>query len=128
MSASIFSVVVDCREPRPQAEFWASVLSYDVTERNPDEFRVSDPKGQGSALYFMRVPEAKVVKNRLHIDLAAEGPMEAAVERLIGLGARVIDVRHDPQEFENPDSWTVLQDPEGNEFCISSWTTITGAD
>jgi hypothetical protein len=128
LSATILAVIVDCREPRRQADFWASVLSYDVTERNRDEFKVSDPKGQGGALYFMRVPEAKVVKNRLHIDLVTEGSMEDEVERLTSLGGRVIEVRKDPDSLENPDTWTVMEDPEGNEFCVSSWTTITDWD
>jgi hypothetical protein len=126
VSAEINAVTVDCRDPRRQAAWWAKVLSYEMTERNRDEFKVSDPGGQPISLYFMRVPESKVVKNRLHLDLATDGPMELEVARLTDLGARVIDVRQDPQTLGNPDTWTVMQDPEGNEFCVTSWTTVTG--
>jgi hypothetical protein len=127
MAASLLAVVVDCADPRQLAGFWAEALSYVVVERNPDEFQVKDPKGRGGTLYLMKVPEPKVAKNRLHLDLITQGSMEAEVARLTELGARVIEVRHDdPQEFQHPDTWTVLQDPEGNEFCVSSIATVTG--
>jgi glyoxalase superfamily protein len=96
-----------------------------MTERNRDEFKVSDRGGEGASLYFMQVPEPKVIKNRLHLDLITDGSMEEEVARLPELGARVIEVRHDPEELQSPDTWTVMQDPEGNEFCVSSWATVT---
>lgn len=128
MALEVFAVIVDCRDPRRQAEFWAEALSQVVNERNTDEFQVHDSSGVGSgaSLYFMRVPEPKVGKNRLHIDLLTQGPMEPEVERLVALGARVVDVRQDPESLDNPDTWTVLQDPEGNEFCVTSSRTLTG--
>ena len=63
----------------------------------------------------MGVPEPKRVKNRLHLDLLADGPMEPEVARLIERGARLVEVREDPDSLDNPDRWTVLLDPEGNE-------------
>lgn len=60
MSVQILTLVVDCRDPRHQADFWASVLSYELTERNKDEFKVGDRDGHGASLYFMRVPESLV--------------------------------------------------------------------
>ena len=126
MAVSLLVVVVDCRDPRSQAEFWAQALGYQVSERNPDEFQVSDPAGAGGSLYFMKVPEPKTGKNRLHLDLVTPGPMEAEVARLVGAGAEVVEVRHDPPSLDNPDTWTVLRDPEGNEFCVSSTATLTG--
>jgi hypothetical protein len=111
VSAQILAVVVDCRDPRRQAAFWATVLSYEMTERNKGEFKVSDPDGQRGSLYFMRVPESRVVKNRLHPDLATDGGMELEVARLTERGARVIDIRHDPDVLKYPDMWTVMQDP-----------------
>ena len=73
-----------------------------MTERNKDEFKVSDPGGQPISLYFMRVPELKVVKNRLHFDLATDGPMQLEVARLTDPGARVIDSARIPQRSKTP--------------------------
>ena len=126
MSVSLLAVVVDCHDPRRQAEFWAQALAYKVSQRNPDEFQVSDPTGAGRSLYFMKVPEPKAGKNRLHLDLVTDGSMEAEVVRLIEAGAQLIEVRQDPASYDNPDSWTVMRDPEGNEFCVSSTATLTG--
>jgi Glyoxalase-like domain len=85
MSVSLFAVVVDCRDPRRLAEFWAQTLAYQVNRRNPDEFQVSNPAG-GVSLYFMKVPESKEGKNRLHLDLVTAGSMEAEVARLAAAG------------------------------------------
>lgn len=126
MSVSLLAVVVDCHDPLRQAEFWAQALAYKVSQRNPDEFQVSDPIGAGRSLYFMKVPEPKAGKNRLHLDLVTDGSMEAEVIRLVEAGAQVIEVRQDPASYDNPDSWTVMRDPEGNEFCVSSTATLTG--
>jgi hypothetical protein len=126
MSASLLAVVVDCHNPRRQAEFWALALGYQVSRRNVDEFQVSDPAGAGGSLYFMKVPEPKAGKNRLHLDLVTPAPMEAEVARLASAGAEVVEVRHDPPSLDNPDTWTVMRDPEGNEFCVTSTSTLTG--
>jgi hypothetical protein len=87
---------------------------------------VSDPAGGGASLYFMKVPEPKAGKNRLHLDLLTEGSMEAEVARLARAGAEVVEVRQDPASMDNPDTWTVMRDPEGNEFCVTSTATLTG--
>ena len=123
---SLLVVVVDCRDPLRQAEFWSQALGYKVSQRNTDEFQVSDPTGAGGPLYFMKVPEPKVGKNRLHLDLVTSGSMEAEVIRLVGAGAQVVEVRQDPTFYDNPDTWTVMRDPEGNEFCVTSTATLTG--
>jgi hypothetical protein len=126
VSLSLFAIIVDCQDPRRQADWWANVLSFQVTERNTDEYKVGDGVPGGTSLYFMRVPERKVVKNRLHLDLLTEGSMESEVARLVESGATVVDVREDPDSLQNPDTWTVLADPEGNEFCVTSTSTLTG--
>ena len=126
VSVSLLSVIVDCRDPRRQAEWWAQVLAYQVSQRNPGEFQVSDPAGAGGSLYFMNVPEPKVGKNRLHLDLVTPGSMKAEDARLVEAGAQVVEVRQDPASFDNPDTWTVMRDPEGNEFCVTSASTLTG--
>ncbi|HET9556055.1 MAG TPA: VOC family protein, partial [Actinomycetota bacterium] len=82
-----------------------------------------DPDGVGPRLYFQRVPEAKTAKNRVHLDLEVSGrgiPLEevrrqvaAAVERAVAAGATKV------REVDEADEhWVVLQDPEGNEFCL----------
>ena len=126
MSVSLLAVIVDCRDPGRQAGFWAHALAYKVSQRNPDEFLVCDPAGAGGSLYFMKVPEPKVGKNRLHLDLVTPGSMEAEVARLVAAGAQVVEVRRDPASYDNPDTWTVMRDPEGNEFCVTSTLTLTG--
>jgi Glyoxalase-like domain len=126
MSLSLFAIIVDCQDPRGQADWWAHVLSSQVSERNTDEFQVGGGVPGSPSLYFMKVPEPKVVKNRLHLDLLTDGPMESEVDRLVGAGARVIEVREDPDSLQNPDRWTVLADPEDNEFCVTSTHTLTG--
>jgi hypothetical protein len=128
MSLVAFTVVVDCRDPRGQAAFWAEALSGRVSERNTDEFQVSGPSGAVRSLYFMKVPEPKAGKNRLHLDLLTDGPMEPEVARLVAAGARLVEVRQDPGSLDNPDTWSVLTDPEGNEFCVTSSLTLTGWD
>jgi predicted enzyme related to lactoylglutathione lyase len=128
VSLSLLAVIVDCRDPRRQAEFWAHALAYRVSQRNPDEFLVSDPAGTGGSLYFMKVPEPKTGKNRLHLDVVTSGSMEAEVARLVEAGAQLVEVRQDPASFDNPDTWTVMRDPEGNEFCVTSTSTLTGLD
>jgi hypothetical protein len=126
VSLSLFAVIVDCQDPRRQADWWASVLSYRVTERNTDEYQVGNGGPSGPSLYFMKVPERKVVKNRLHLDLLAEGSIEPEIARLVEAGARIVDLRQDPDSLQNPDTWAVLEDPEGNEFCVTSTQTLTG--
>jgi hypothetical protein len=125
---SLLAVIIDCHDPRRQAEWWARALAYKVSQRNPDEFLVSDPADAGHSLYFMKVPEPRVGKNRLHLDLVTAGSMEAEVTGLIEAGAELVEVRQDPASFDNPDAWTVMRDPEGNEFCVTSTSTLTGLE
>jgi hypothetical protein len=126
ISASLLAVIVDCHDPLRQAEFWAQALAYEVNQRNPGEIQVSDPASPGVSLYFMKVPESKAGKNRLHLDIVTPGPMEDEVARLADAGAEVVEVRQDPASLDNPDTWTVMCDPEGNEFCVTSAATLTG--
>lgn len=128
MSSSLLAVVVDCRDPRSQAHFWSRVLAYEVVERNTDEFLVRDPARVAGPLYFMKVPEPKVDKNRLHLDLVTEEPLDEEVNRLKGLGARLVEFRQDPDTLENPDTFAVLEDPENHMFCVSNSATVTRWD
>jgi hypothetical protein len=126
MGSRLTEIVVDCHDPVAQAAFWAAALGYQVVrteqgqvevapwEREPPD--LAEQLRQAPAvptLVFVTVPEAKTVKNRLHLDLRpVDRSHEAEVERLIGLGARRADVG----QGEVP--WVVLADPEGNEFCV----------
>ena len=135
-------VTFDCAEPRRVARFWCEVLGY-VPAPPPEGFATwddaeaslpaaerdawsacSDPTGVGPRLYFQRVPEGKVVKNRVHLDVrvgtglvGAErlAALEAERDRLVALGATCVRVMLADEENE---SCIVMQDVEGNEFCL----------
>ncbi|WP_229070109.1 VOC family protein [Actinoplanes sp. DH11] len=114
MTSRIAVISIDALRPRPIAEFWAAVLGWQILEEDPDFITIGPADRPGPTIDVCPVPERKTVKNRLHLDLRADGSTAAAeVERLIGLGARHADVGQDPDS-----SWTVLADPEGNEFCV----------
>lgn len=108
MALTFFTVVFDADDPQGVAEFWAAALERDLIEGGHEWAALSgEPR-----IDFMKVPEGKTVKNRVHLDWYALD-REAEVERLIGLGAtRLWDVKN--EDFE----WTTLADIEGNEFCV----------
>jgi catechol 2,3-dioxygenase-like lactoylglutathione lyase family enzyme len=129
----IDSVVFDCGDAAPLARFWAAALGWSVAPYDEDELErlaskgIYDPEDDPSVmveppegsdlpvLYFTEVPEDKVVKNRVHLDLAADRPLEDEVQRLEGLGAHVRNWVE-----ENGSMWCVMLDPQGNEFCVVS--------
>jgi hypothetical protein len=137
-------VVFDCDDPDGMATFWAAALHYKKQDPPPGfaswpEFLTSlgipeekwasasavvDPDGQGPRLYFQKVDNPKTGKNRVHLDLNISGGMrtppeerreriEAEVERLLGVGATRVRVGEEYGML-----WVVMQDPEGNEFCV----------
>lgn len=119
MTSSISSISVDCQEPYRLARFWAEVLGFVDDPANPNhpddpEALLIDPRGLHPALMFLPVPEDKVVKNRLHLDLRPHQLREVEVERVLALGATLVADRRNPDGT----GWAVLADPEGNEFCI----------
>jgi hypothetical protein len=107
------TLTFDCARPEPLARFWAAALDYELADQDEDSALITDPLRRGWPLLFLIVPEGKAVKNRVHLDLRPPLSMAAEVGRLKGLGAT-------EQRFvEEGDSfWTVMQDPEGNEFCV----------
>jgi hypothetical protein len=112
MPSRLYTVVVDSHEPRRLAEFWARALDYQVVYEAPDEVVVARDEDTYPALIFVPVPEAKTVKNRLHLDLNPDD-RDREVERLEGLGATRADIGQGPDV-----TWVVMRDPEGNEFCV----------
>jgi len=150
-----FQLVIDCADPDRLARFWAAALSYQP-EPPPAGFdswddywraaglpeedlgigidRIADPDGYGPPIWFQRVPDAKTVKNRLHLDVHASGVdlfasgarealaevrrqrVDAAAERLVSLGASVIGALSDEATGHYA---MAMRDPEGNEFDIN---------
>jgi hypothetical protein len=120
-----YSVVVDCHDLAAQGRWWAEVLGWDIVYEADDELVIASatmleqtPRERGPGLVFVRVPEEKTLKNRLHIDVSqpADGDQAAEVDRLLALGATRADVGQDDEKV----SWVVLADPERNEFCVLS--------
>ncbi|MDQ3660277.1 MAG: VOC family protein [Actinomycetota bacterium] len=105
-------IAIDCHDPRALARFWAEALGYTALEDDDEEAMIVPPAPTpGPRFLFLKVPEDKTVKNRIHLDLRSDD-QEAEVERLISLGAERADIG------QGEVSWVVLADPEGNEFCI----------
>jgi predicted enzyme related to lactoylglutathione lyase len=126
MSTTLLAIVMDCRDALAQANWWATALGHEVAERNTREYEVSDASMGGTPLYFMDVPESKRVKNRLHVDISTDRPLEDEVARLVAAGGTLVEMRQDPTVLANPDTWAVMQDPEGNEFCVLNSGSVTG--
>ena len=118
MTSRISCVCIDSVDPWPLAEFWKAALGWVVVDEDEHGVSLAAPGTVMPTLDIMRVPEAKSVKNRLHLDLRADGCTTAEeLERLFALGATRADVGQGPDV-----SWVVLADPEGNEFCLLSRT------
>lgn len=142
--ATAFQVVLDCADPGSLAVFWATALHYQVQEP-PEGFAtweealvawgipesewnsrsaVVDPDGVGPRVFFQQVPEPKQVKNRVHLDLhVGGGPGADPGERRRRVAAeadRLIEAGATKQATfdQGRDYWLVMQDPEGNEFCV----------
>jgi predicted enzyme related to lactoylglutathione lyase len=109
------AVVVDAADPAALADFWAAATGWSIGHRCDDVVSLHRPGDRPPDIDFVRVAEAKAGKNRLHLDVAPrlEDNRDAEVDRLIGLGARPVDVGQGPEV-----TWVVLADPEGNEFCV----------
>ncbi|MGW0663852.1 VOC family protein [Streptodolium elevatio] len=117
MPVAIHHIVIDAHDLPGLARFWSQVLDWPILSVKPREVIVGPSPDAPLGLCFMPAGEAKSGKNRLHFDLNADpeapGEREAEIERILGLGARRVDVGQSGDE-----SWTVLADPEGNEFCV----------
>ncbi len=122
MTSRFTEIVIDCHDPQRLAAFWCAVLGYSVIDESEGWIEIAGPSvvpeevrraPMPPTMVFVPVPEAKSVKNRLHIDVSpVDCSREQEVERLLGLGASHVDIGQGEQ------IWVVLADPEGNEFCV----------
>lgn len=118
MASRIAVIAIDARHPRVVADFWCDVLGWEVVDEDDSLVSIAPRDRSWPTIDVIRVPENKTVKNRLHLDLRADGAGVAGeLERLLALGARRTDVGQGPDA-----TWIVLSDPEGNEFCLLSRT------
>lgn len=114
MPLTLHHMVLDAHDLPGLAGFWARVLDWKILSEREREVVIGPEETAPVGICFMPVTDRKTTKNRLHLDLTCtpEG-REAEIERILALGARRVDVGQTGEE-----SWTVLADPEGNEFCV----------
>ncbi len=124
MASRLTEIIIDCHDLAGLTEFWCAVLQYERVSEGEGWIAIRNPKpelteaalldnAQPPALAFVQVPEDKVTKNRVHIDVTPiDRDQHGEVERLVSLGASRIDIG----QGDTP--WIVMADPEGNEFCV----------
>lgn len=112
MKITLEALTVDASDPVSLARWWAETLGWSVVQPDPAGTEVRPPDEPSASLFFILVEDQKLSKNRLHLDLSSDDPT-AAVENLEARGAHRVDVGQ-PDDV----TWVVMQDPEGNEFCI----------
>lgn len=124
MNLRVGNIAFDCDDVLKVASFWSAALDRPI-DRGSSEFFASiggaDAERVQPAWYFTKVPEPKRAKNRVHLDLVSPDP--SVVSRLVDLGASVVG----EHEMPGGHRWTVMQDPEGNEFCVAA-KSFTGWD
>jgi predicted enzyme related to lactoylglutathione lyase len=114
VGVSLHHIVVDAHDLTGLARFWVQVLDWKILSEHEREVVIGPDETAPVGICFMPVADQKTVKNRLHLDLTpSSGDQAAEVERILALGARRVDIGQTGAE-----SWTVLADPEGNEFCV----------
>jgi hypothetical protein len=127
MASRLTEISLDCHDPDLLADFWTAALDWVVLDREPGLVEVGPARASDQALldavrsgpvpptmFLAAVEEGKVVKNRMHLDLSpVDRSRDEEVARLLALGATRADVGQTGEE-----SWVVLADPEGNEFCV----------
>ncbi|CAN2177923.1 VOC domain containing protein [Candidatus Nanopelagicaceae bacterium] len=120
MALRLQSITIDCANPAALADFWSKALGWPIGVGGDDievwiERELDDPRKTGFPdILFLKVPDEKIVKNRLHLDLRPDN-QEEEVARLESLGAKRIEIG---QSDDSEKTWVVMADPEGNEFCV----------
>ena len=115
MPLQLVALCIDANDPLGLARFWAEALGWQIRDETTEEIRLLPTDGTRLRLDFVPVPEPKAGPNRLHLDLTTTSLDDqlGSVAKLVGLGARHIDIGQRPDEGH-----VVLADPEGNEFCV----------
>jgi len=114
MSVRLHHIVIDARDLPGLARFWTQALGWQVLSEHENEIVIGADENAPVGMCFMPVTDPKTVKNRVHCDLTSSvADRDQEIDRLLGLGARRVDIGQTGAE-----SWTVLADPEGNEFCV----------
>jgi len=114
MPVRVHHIVVDTHDLPGLARFWTQALGWRVLSEREREVVIGPHENAPVGMCFMPVTDAKTVKNRVHLDLTTEAEdRDTEIARLLDLGARRVDIGQTGSE-----SWTVLADPEGNEFCV----------
>jgi predicted enzyme related to lactoylglutathione lyase len=114
MPVRLHHIVVDTHDLPGLARFWTQALGWKILSERDREIVIGPEQSAPVGMCFMPVPDAKTVKNRVHLDLTTSAEdRDEEIERLLALGAHRVDVGQTGAE-----SWTVLADPEGNEFCV----------
>lgn len=123
MPVRLHHIVIDTGDLPMLARFWTRALGWQILSEHDREIVIGADENAAVGICFMPVTDTKRVKNRLHLDLTSDAAdRDAEIERLIALGARRVDIGQTGTE-----SWTVLADPEGNEFCVvRPKDTLTG--
>jgi hypothetical protein len=111
MTARFKDLVLDAQDHQRLAGWWCEAIGYERDDRDPSRppdwpVPISDPQKRGPQIWLQRVPERKLVKNGMHIDVVGDR------DDLLGIGARLVRGR------DNEIDWDVMADPEGNEFCV----------
>lgn len=122
MSLDLANITLDCDDPQAVAAFWSAALERPIDDGASPYFASigTADRAERPAWLFIKVPEPKAVKNRVHLDLDADD-RAAEVERLVSLGAT-----HVTDRDEWGHSWAVLTDVEGNEFCVAQGNSAQG--
>ena len=114
MPLRLHHIVVDAHDLPRLAQFWAQALGWRILSERPREIVIGPDEHAPAGMCFMPVTDPKQVKNRVHLDLTTSAAdRDQEITRLLALGARRADIGQAGTE-----SWTVLADPEGNEFCV----------
>ena len=104
-------ICIDAHDIHSLSQWWSQVLGWQTEDTDDGDVLLRAPAGAGPPWLFISVPEGKSVKNRIHFDFRPDD-QESEVARVVALGARHVDIG------QGDETWVVLADPEGNEFCI----------
>lgn len=114
MTLKVGGIALDAEDTGALANFWSQATGFPVDFAVEGFAQLKTDESFGH-FFFIKVPEGKTAKNRCHIDYEVDSDREGEIKRLVGLGAREVAT----SQMDDGFTWTVMQDPEGNEFCVS---------